>query len=1219
MADTNVLNPKLTSAGFALFPQPAQPGFKITITHVALGTSLYTPPVDADGYGTQVALVAEVARYPVTSGNNPTPRSVQVGTTITDKDMTGRIVTGKAIGEIGFFSGNTLVAVWSRPGVSPDNALFVKSKGLDVPFAYTLDVSILPANSVTVNVTTDPQGMAALILQHEAKPDPHPVYVLKARGMGEFDVLTTYMKGAKITGPDGNTYRSLADNNVGNSPALYPALWQRWGFSQTEFDTKAPLNAPKLVGPVSITGAADSTSAQLTLAPANGAAGLRSKLRFYGTFGSKAGTTDTNARLVASIAGGFRDTGLWGGEYLDFLLNNGSGNDAASDANQAQVMRLAAGGRVLINGLADDGVTQLQVGGGARIQGGVASSGLDAGGANFRLLAANGRDAMLRNDGTNVYLLLSDSSGIGATFNSFRPFTVNTASGVVTIDDGGVGTYFGGELYAKGGAGLEARIHVGKNDGYFYGNESGAGWYSPTIGAWQLAKGGMTVNGAGVWTGSNLPNPIQSTGFAMAGAAQILAAPGQVGAPSFSFTSEGGFDSGFFHIADGTFGVTNNGRETARFIAGNVNRILIGTQLDNGLDTLQVHAEGDGQGIYVGAGNNNASVGGGVSFGATNGSSPMAMIKGSLVYNGNGQDHGSLVFMTRPTNGTSNADLAQRMKIYDTGRVEVTGELAVGSTAYFGYGNAGYGWANSDSTTMYFYGNRDVSVGANSSSGKLNLVAGGAVAGTLVPGGRLTLGVSDDGNNRIQSYGGIRAIASVGALIAESAVPGGQTSIIMSRSGASKNQSTWEHLHDSNGSYSLRVVDDGYQSAMPAMTITRGSSSSASVALMQLMPAGGRVLIGWPQDDGQSCLQGIGGARFAGGIASSGLDAGGANFRLIASNGNDAFFRNDGSNAYLLLSSGSGIGATFNAFRPFTVNTTTGVPTLDATGTGTYFGGDIFCTSAGGAEGRIHLGTNDGYYYGNADGAGWWSPTIGSWQLAKSGMNINGKSVWTAGNLPNPAQTTGFSMAGQLLLAEGSATAPSLSFINDGTPDTGLFHINDGTFGVTNNGIETARFTSGNRVLLARTADDGASALQVGGPTSLRGQVTLTSGNAILFRSQNGAYSASLRSDDSGLVGFINQASNRFNMQLFDNGQLVLPYARPTWAGLVPWDNGNFDPNSKANASARVQIGSSVVSFGTIDRLGGSLPAPYVVVGLSAPGNATANAITVYGALLSNQ
>lgn len=167
------LNPKITKAGLALLPQNNGTGFAVTITHIALGTALYALDESVRDF---VMLKSEVARYAVTSGSKTSPTAIQIGSTIGDTDIGGRSPNGKFIGEIGFYSGNTLFAVWSRA----DSALFIKSAGIDVPFAYTLDVSTLPSDSINVVVTTDPAGMAALILQHKAEADPHPQYATDA-------------------------------------------------------------------------------------------------------------------------------------------------------------------------------------------------------------------------------------------------------------------------------------------------------------------------------------------------------------------------------------------------------------------------------------------------------------------------------------------------------------------------------------------------------------------------------------------------------------------------------------------------------------------------------------------------------------------------------------------------------------------------------------------------------------------------------------------------------------------------------------------------------------------------------------------------------------------------------------------------------------------------------------------------------------------------------
>jgi hypothetical protein len=231
------LNPKITKAALALAPNGGGTGFAITLTHIAIGTSLYDPT------GNEIALKNEVARYPIGGGSKPTPTSVQTGVTITDTDPNGKSPNGLSIGEIGWFgvpSANpgatpTLCAVWSR---ATGGALFVKSANFDVPFAYTMDISAFPDGNVSVTVGVDPQGMATLILQHAAQADPHTQYVLKARGLGEYAAGTTYGIGAKVTGPDNKTYRSIVANNTGNTPSASPTKWERWGHSVAEMDAE---------------------------------------------------------------------------------------------------------------------------------------------------------------------------------------------------------------------------------------------------------------------------------------------------------------------------------------------------------------------------------------------------------------------------------------------------------------------------------------------------------------------------------------------------------------------------------------------------------------------------------------------------------------------------------------------------------------------------------------------------------------------------------------------------------------------------------------------------------------------------------------------------------------------------------------------------------------------------------------------------------------------
>jgi hypothetical protein len=72
---------------------------------------------------------------------------------------------------------------------------------------------------------------------------------------------------------------------------------------------------------------------------------------------------------------------------------------------------------------------------------------------------------------------------------------------------------------------------------------------------------------------------------------------------------------------------------------------------------------------------------------------------------------------------------------------------------------------------------------------------------------------------------------------------------------------------------------------------------------------------------------------------------------------------------------------------------------------------------------------------------------------------------------------------GQVFLPEGTSSVPGLTFQNDGAPDTGLYHISDGVFGVTCNAVPVAKFQSTGMSLLgtptAPTAAAGNNSTQI--------------------------------------------------------------------------------------------------------------------------------------------
>jgi hypothetical protein len=68
------------------------------------------------------------------------------------------------------------------------------------------------------------------------------------------------------------------------------------------------------------------------------------------------------------------------------------------------------------------------------------------------------------------------------------------------------------------------------------------------------------------------------------------------------------------------------------------------------------------------------------------------------------------------------------------------------------------------------------------------------------------------------------------------------------------------------------------------------------------------------------------------------------------------------------------------------------------------------------------------------------------------------------------------SFTGQVFIPEGTVSAPGLTFQNDDSADTGLYHISNGNIGVTCNGTEVVAFTpSGANLLGVPTAPTAAS------------------------------------------------------------------------------------------------------------------------------------------------
>jgi len=238
----------------------------------------------------------------------------------------------------------------------------------------------------------------------------------------------------------------------------------------------------------------------------------------------------------------------------------------------------------------------------------------------------------------------------------------------------------------------------------------------------------------------------------------------------------------------------------------------------------------------------------------------------------------------------------------------------------------------------------------------------------------------------------------------------------------------------------------------------------------------GRVLFGTTSDNARDGMQVAYRASFANGVRSTGMDLDGTlggQYRATSAN-YGVMLRNDDRDCYLLQTKKGDPLGPWNDYRPILWNLDSGFLRLDDTGSGASFGGsvemrgDLRVKPAWG-EGRVFLGATDGYFYANADNAGWYSPTKGSFQYFYSNrtFRIDGATVFHMGNLAPLDLNNGGTLKGALSLAagariflsEGSAQYPSLVFSEYGS-DTGLYHAADGAFGVTCDGKVTVRFTA---------------------------------------------------------------------------------------------------------------------------------------------------------------
>ena len=138
MTDIIPIRPLITAAGLAAARDAKNGGFKVNLTHVAIGDGAGV------GYGVgrdQTALRRELVRAAFGGGQETGPNTVALSAIIGPGDSF-------PIREVGFFAGNTLFAVWS------DNVeLADRPSRASLVLGLALTLIGVPPNTVSVSLS----------------------------------------------------------------------------------------------------------------------------------------------------------------------------------------------------------------------------------------------------------------------------------------------------------------------------------------------------------------------------------------------------------------------------------------------------------------------------------------------------------------------------------------------------------------------------------------------------------------------------------------------------------------------------------------------------------------------------------------------------------------------------------------------------------------------------------------------------------------------------------------------------------------------------------------------------------------------------------------------------------------------------------------------------------------------------------------------------------
>jgi hypothetical protein len=233
-------------------------------------------------------------------------------------------------------------------------------------------------------------------------------------------------------------------------------------------------------------------------------------------------------------------------------------------------------------------------------------------------------------------------------------------------------------------------------------------------------------------------------------------------------------------------------------------------------------------------------------------------------------------------------------------------------------------------------------------------------------------------------------------------------------------------------------------------------------------------------------------------------------------------------------------------------------------------------------------------------------------------------------------ETGRFTPASQLLIGMTTTVATEKLQVTGGGRFDALATINAITVGgaLTANGatlLNSTLTTRGTAIFTGSLQTTGTNDFQGISQSYFTGRVTVRNnggGSAELAMIAGGAQSATyLRARIGGGVEFINASYTAVPLWWDDPGNLHMSGNAYVGGAIVATNGDIYMPWAGAYLStvlsqhpgvAVCQWNTGVNNFGLIANINGPIPAPWVVVGMSGPGNGTANAISVYGVQLRN-